>query len=68
MMTQDAKRAWGVAKALGDVRRGGACDEMQPLERIAGPVRVAAAAWLGTTRLIDNILCRVPSGSAGPFA
>jgi pantoate--beta-alanine ligase len=43
-------------------------DEMQPLERIAGPVRVAVAAWLGSTRLIDNILCRVPSGSAGPFA
>ncbi|MGA2328305.1 MAG: pantoate--beta-alanine ligase [Bryobacteraceae bacterium] len=42
-------------------------DEMQPVERIAGPVRVAVAAWLGTTRLIDNILCRVPSGSAGPF-
>jgi pantothenate synthetase len=29
---------------------------MQPVERIDGPVRVAAAAWLGTTRLIDNIL------------
>ena len=30
--------------------------DMQPVERIDGPVRVAAAAWLGTTRLIDNIL------------
>jgi pantoate--beta-alanine ligase len=31
-------------------------DEMQPVERIAGPVRVLAAAWLGNTRLIDNVL------------
>ena len=30
--------------------------DMQPVERIDGPVRVAAAAWLGSTRLIDNIL------------
>jgi pantoate--beta-alanine ligase len=34
----------------------------------SGPVRVAVAAWLGSTRLIDNILCGAPSGSAGPFA
>jgi len=27
MMTQDAKRAWGVAKAAGGVRRGKAFDE-----------------------------------------
>lgn len=32
-------------------------DEMQPVESIAGPVRVAAAVWLGSTRLIDNVLC-----------
>jgi len=32
-------------------------DEMQPVVRINGPVRVAAAAWLGSTRLIDNLLC-----------
>jgi pantoate--beta-alanine ligase len=32
-------------------------DEMQPVERIAGPVRVAAAVWLGRTRLIDNVRC-----------
>jgi pantoate--beta-alanine ligase len=30
-------------------------DDMQPVERIDRPVRVAAAAWLGSTRLIDNI-------------
>jgi pantoate--beta-alanine ligase len=29
--------------------------EMQPVEQIAGPVRVAAAIWLGGTRLIDNL-------------
>lgn len=28
---------------------------MTPVETISGPVRVAGAAWLGTTRLIDNI-------------
>jgi len=32
-------------------------DEMQPVARIAGPVRVAAAIWVGKTRLIDNLLC-----------
>lgn len=30
---------------------------MQPVESIAGPVRVAAALWVGATRLIDNVLC-----------
>ena len=29
---------------------------MQPVEQIAPPVRVAAALWVGSTRLIDNIL------------
>ncbi len=29
---------------------------MQPVEEVARPVRVAAAMWVGTTRLIDNIL------------
>ena len=32
-------------------------DSMQPVNRIAGPVLAATAAWLGSTRLIDNILC-----------
>lgn len=31
-------------------------EEMQPVERITGPVRVAGAVWLGGTRLIDNVL------------
>jgi pantoate--beta-alanine ligase len=32
-------------------------EDMQPVDHIAGPVRVAAALWLGSTRLIDNMLC-----------
>lgn len=28
---------------------------LTPVERATGPVRVAAAAWLGSTRLIDNV-------------
>ena len=32
-------------------------EEMQPVETIEAPVRVAVAAWVGDTRLIDNILC-----------
>jgi pantoate--beta-alanine ligase len=29
---------------------------MQPVVEIAGPVRVAGALWVGSTRLIDNVL------------
>jgi len=29
-------------------------DELQPVDRITGSVRIAAAIWIGTTRLIDN--------------
>ena len=32
-------------------------EEMQPVEVIRGPVRIAMAAWVGETRLIDNVLC-----------
>ncbi len=28
---------------------------MTPVEQISGPVRIASAAWLGSTRLIDNL-------------
>ena len=31
-------------------------ETMQPVEIIGGPVRVAAALWVGATRLIDNLL------------
>lgn len=34
--------------------------EMQPVASITGPVRVAAAVWVGRTRLIDNIRCHPP--------
>jgi pantoate--beta-alanine ligase len=29
---------------------------MQPVEEISGPVRIAGALWVGSTRLIDNLL------------
>ena len=31
-------------------------ETMQPVEIVDGPVRVAAALWVGATRLIDNLL------------
>ncbi len=34
--------------------------EMQPVERIDGPVVVAGAIWVGATRLIDNLICVPP--------
>jgi len=30
-------------------------DTLQPVERVEGPVLVASAMWLGSTRLIDNM-------------
>jgi pantothenate synthetase len=36
-------------------------ERMQPVERIDGPVRIAAAVWIGATRLIDNVLCQPPA-------
>ncbi len=37
--------------------------EMRPVEHVVAPVRVAAAVWAGSTRLIDNVLC-TPPGAA----
>lgn len=34
---------------------------MLPVEQPAGAVRIAVAAWLGTTRLIDNVSCEPAS-------
>lgn len=31
-------------------------EEMQPVEQITGPVRIAGAVYIGATRLIDNLL------------
>jgi pantoate--beta-alanine ligase len=39
--------------------------DMQPVRRIAGPVLVAGALWVGSTRLIDNLLC-TPPPNTGP--
>jgi pantoate--beta-alanine ligase len=36
-------------------------DTMQPVGHIGGPVRVAGALWVGSTRLIDNVLS-IPQG------
>ena len=36
-------------------------DDMQPVQTIAGPVRIAGALWVGGTRLIDNLLCVPPA-------
>lgn len=36
-------------------------DNIQPVERIEGPVLVAGALWVGSTRLIDNLLCNPPA-------
>jgi pantoate--beta-alanine ligase len=33
---------------------------MEPVLHIEGPVRIAIAAWLGATRLIDNVLVTAP--------
>ncbi len=30
-------------------------DELQPVSTIRAPVRIAAAIWIGSTRLIDNL-------------
>lgn len=32
-------------------------EELRPVSRIRGSTRVAAAVWIGSTRLIDNMLC-----------
>jgi pantoate--beta-alanine ligase len=37
--------------------------EMQPVERVEAPVIAAGAIWVGTTRLIDNVLCAPPAAS-----
>ena len=36
-------------------------DDMQPVDRIDGPIIIAGALWVGTTRLIDNVMCEPPA-------
>ena len=36
-------------------------EDMQPVSQIVGPVRVAGALWVGSTRLIDNLYSEPPS-------
>jgi pantothenate synthetase len=33
---------------------------MHPVRSVTGDVRAAAAVWLGSTRLIDNVFCPAP--------
>lgn len=37
--------------------------EMQPVDRVDHPVIAAGAVWVGSTRLIDNVLCVPPPAS-----
>jgi pantoate--beta-alanine ligase len=39
-------------------------EEMQPVASVTGRVLVAGAMWVGSTRLIDNMLCTPPSTPA----
>jgi pantoate--beta-alanine ligase len=36
-------------------------DTIRPVDLVQGPVRAAVAAWIGKTRLIDNVLCEPPT-------
>ena len=53
--------AWGrealQAAGFGKIDYVEVCDSetLQPVSRVSGPARVFAAAWLGRTRLIDNM-------------
>jgi pantoate--beta-alanine ligase len=38
-------------------------EEMQPVERIDGPVCIAGALWVGSTRLIDNLVVPTAPGT-----
>ena len=36
-------------------------ESLRPVDEVRGPVRIAAAVWLGETRLIDNVLADAPA-------
>ena len=64
-LSQGAKSADAIANGTSALRAAGftridylaVCDAetLAPVERISAPARVLAAAWLGETRLIDNV-------------
>ncbi|MDE0392005.1 MAG: pantoate--beta-alanine ligase [Rhodospirillales bacterium] len=64
-LAQGAKSSYAVANGTAALRAAGftridylaVCDAetLAPVERVAVPARVLAAAWLGKTRLIDNV-------------
>ena len=39
---------------------------LEPVERVGSGALVAVAAWIGATRLIDNLLLTAPAGAQGP--
>jgi pantoate--beta-alanine ligase len=41
-------------------------ETLEPVERVGSGALVAVAAWIGTTRLIDNALLTAPAGAKGP--
>jgi pantoate--beta-alanine ligase len=41
-------------------------EDMQPVTNISEPICIAAAVWLGSVRLIDNVILRVPSTLSEP--
>jgi len=41
-------------------------DTLEPVGDLSRPALVAVAAWIGSTRLIDNILLTAPAASSGP--
>lgn len=63
-----APAAAEIAKAIAALERDGfkpidyvevvEAESLRPVARVVGPCRIAAAAWLGKTRLIDNLPVR----------
>jgi pantoate--beta-alanine ligase len=39
-------------------------EEMQPIVQVTAPARAAGALWVGSTRLIDNVLCVPPPAAS----
>ena len=41
-------------------------ETLEAVERVGKGALVAVAAWVGSTRLIDNVLLTAPAGAQGP--